>query len=607
MSRRPISIDDLLKDESDDDAFTSKPITRINGAPKLVFLSKAQREKLAIQKKLKQQQADEDEKNRQQIERKKRIVEYHDEEENEKKESPLITISNDKTTKRKKSKFNFDWDEGEDTSNNYQPLIFQDIKRTSNQDEIIISDKHWTDKTVDEMTIRDWRIFKEDYNIVSKNVINDIKPLRNWDEIPKLIPSKIIDLIYKLKYDNPTPIQRASIPITLNNQDIIGIAKTGSGKTLAFLIPLLTYLLNIDDNYFKYEHKQQDEFNKPLSLILVPTRELALQITKEANKFCQDLGINVICIIGGHQYEETINSIQNGGGVHIVVATPGRLIDSLERHIIDLGKCYHLIMDEADRMIDMGFEASLNSIFKYLPTENQLKSTIDSKIFNINHRITLMFTATITTAIEKISKNYLINPAYITIGNAGEANDSINQEFEYLTTTPNDGGQELDDQRFAKLLTVINKHQQQYHDITSIIIFANYRKICDALSTRLSASGWKDNVVIHGSKNQESREWSINNFRNHESRVLIATDVAARGIDVSDVSLVVNFQMVTKFEEYIHRIGRTGRAGKTGLAYTFIDDSNKDVFLDLKKYLSKSGKKCPDWLLKATQSQNLRD
>ncbi|KAK6200004.1 Pre-mRNA-splicing ATP-dependent RNA helicase PRP28 [Scheffersomyces amazonensis] len=614
MSRRPISVEELLEEDVD---LTGGVRRRINGISNRIvpgvgdkpvkFLSKAERERLSIEKKLKQEA--EEKKNREQISEKQRLqIRKHQQEEEYRQQyqqdDERATNKKEETIRKKRRKFNFEWDEEEDTSNDYKPMIVTESRIRKDVEDDIVNDKHWSEKKLEDMTVRDWRIFKEDFSIIYKNVSNDIKPLRDWTET-NIISSKIVNIINNLSYVEPTPIQRASIPITLSNQDAIGIAKTGSGKTLAFLVPLLTYILNIDRNYFEFEHKQQEEFNKPLGLILVPTRELALQISKEADKFCKPLSINVVTIIGGHKYEETISSI--GNGVHIVVATPGRLIDSLEQNIISLDKCYYLIMDEADRMIDMGFEASLTSIFKYLPSQEQLISSIDSKIFGIDKRVTLMFTATITPIIEKITKNYLYKPAYITIGQVGEATDNIDQEFEYMNSVIEDP-QELDESRFKRLLTVINGHERKLEPmIPSIIIFANYKKVCDALATKLAANGWKDTVVIHGSKNQENREWSINNFRNHESRVLIATDVAARGIDVSDVSLVVNFQMVTKFEEYIHRIGRTGRAGKKGLAYSFIDDSNRDIFLNLKKYLTKGGKKSPDWLMRATQTQNLRD
>ncbi|KAK6456897.1 Pre-mRNA-splicing ATP-dependent RNA helicase PRP28 [Scheffersomyces xylosifermentans] len=586
MSRRPVSVEELLKDN---DSLGSKP----------KFLSKSERKRL---QELKQKQEEAQRLKKQSIQRKKVIRYEPDIEEKESLDDSSAVIEQPKKKKNKSSRFNFEWDEHDDTSGDL-PMISLPTA-SADHDLDATSGKHWSEKPLKEMTSRDWRIFKEDYGITSKG--GDIEnPLRAWEEAS--IPSDLLTILMeKLKYTEPTPIQRASIPLALKQRDIVGIAETGSGKTLAFLIPLLSYILNIDKNYLEYEHQQEINHNKPLGLILAPTRELAQQITKEAQKFASFLSLNVVSIIGGHQYEETVNSI--GDGVHIVVATPGRLIDSIERNIIGLGRCYYLIMDEADRMIDMGFEKSLQSILAFLPTTENLNNTIDSRIFNVSKRITLMFTATISPPIEKITKNYLDRPGYLFIGGAGEALDNIDQQFEYLGASTSNTSEEVDNKRFEKLLRVVKYHAREISTF-SIIVFANHKRICDLLALELENNGFRDNVVIHGSKSQDARERAIASFRSHEANILIATDVAARGIDVPNVSLVINFQMSKKFDEYIHRIGRTGRAGNKGTSFTFIDDSDSDVFIDLKKFLVNGGKKCPDWLLKhsSTQNQVLRD
>ncbi|SGZ50511.1 CIC11C00000005070 [Sungouiella intermedia] len=490
-------------------------------------------------------------------------------------------------------KYAFDWDLEDDTSSEYAPLVTVDVSKPRNQ--VLKSEKHWSQKPLDQMTARDWRIFKDDYNITSKG--GDLpNPLRLWEENPQL-PAKLVDILKNtLNYQEPTPIQRAAIPLALEHRDVVGIAETGSGKTLAFLLPLLTYITNIEPEYMKYEHSQEINSNKTLGLILAPTRELALQISAECQKFTKPLGLSVVTIIGGHQYEETVHSLQNG--VHIVVATPGRLIDSLERGLISLEKCYHLIMDEADKMIDMGFEKSLQQILGYLPTSDHLLSSLDTRIFRIKKRTTLMFTATITPAIEKITKNYLVDPGYLYIGNANELVDNIEQKFEYLGETPGDK-QTVDPKRLRRLVNVLEQHKKK--GAFSVIIFANYRNVVEQLADELAERNFGGVAVIHGSKNQEARERAIKSFRAKESSVLIATDVAARGIDVPHVSMVVNFQMSNKFEEYIHRIGRTGRAGQQGESFTFIDDGDSETFQGLKKFLSRGGYKIPEWLYSATR------
>lgn len=500
-------------------------------------------------------------------------------------------VPTDQPKAKKVPKFNFDWNEEEDTSAAYLPLVTISQKRHVDA----IPEKHWSQKPLDQMNARDWRIFREDYNITSKG--KDIEnPLRFWHEDPK-IPKSILDIILNdLHYKEPTPIQRAALPLAMKYRDVVGVAETGSGKTLAFVIPLLAYILQIEPEYLKFEHTQEANSNKPLGLILAPTRELALQIARETEKFTEKLGLSVVTIIGGHKYEETVHSLRNG--VHIVVATPGRLVDSLERGIISLDKCYYFTMDEADRMIDMGFEKSLNEILKFLPSSTHLQQSLDLRIFRITKRTTVMFTATITPTIEKMTKNYLEDPAFLFIGSANEVVDNIDQQFEYWGPALSDK-QEVDSKRLLRLVQVLEKHKKSAE--FSVIVFANYKRVVELLAEDLAENGFKTSVTIHGSKSQDAREAAIERFRSKAASILIATDVAARGIDIPHVSLVVNFQMSNKFEEYIHRIGRTGRAGEHGASYTFIDDGDKETFMDLKKFLSRGGKKVPDWLKEATR------
>lgn len=510
---------------------------------------------------------------------KRKVIQNYDEEE----------TSSLPKKKKQQHKYAFDWSLEDDTSQDYQPLVTVDIK---NSNEVVKGDKHWSEKPLELMTSRDWRILKDDHNISSKggNIPN---PLRSWDEAA--IPKTIIKILKeKLKYNEPTPIQRAAIPLALDNRDVVGVAETGSGKTLAFVLPLLAYILGIEEDYMKHEHTLESNSNRALGLILAPTRELALQITQEAKKFADPLGLSVVTIIGGHQYEETVHSLRNG--VHIVVATPGRLVDSLERGIVSLEKCYHLTMDEADKMIDMGFEKSLQQILDYLPTSETLLTSLDGRIFRVASRTTLMFTATISPAIEKITKNYLVTPGYLFIGSANELVDNIDQHFEYMgDVQPNK--QEVDVKRFSRLLKILALHPK---DKFSVIIFANYKKVVEQIADDLGEKGYRDIAVIHGSKSQDAREVAIQSFRSKKASILVATDVAARGLDVPHVLMVVNFQMSNKFEEYIHRIGRTGRAGQHGESYTFVDDGDKDTFIDMKKFLVKGGNKVPDWLSKAS-------
>lgn len=507
--------------------------------------------------------------------------------------STETSSSNRPVKKRVNKEFKFEWDEQEDTSTDYQPLVEYSLRL--NKSEMGLEEKHWKDKKLSEMTARDWRIMKEDYSITLRGDVE--YPLRSWEE--SNLPTKLQNILkVELKYSDPSPIQRATIPLALKLKDLVGVAETGSGKTLAYLLPLLSYIMNIDERYLLYEHQLEHNANRPLGLILAPSRELAIQITKEAKKFTDKLGLNVVTIIGGHQYEETVFSIKDG--VHIVVATPGRLVDSIERGIIDIGQSFFFVIDEADKMIDMGFEKSLNQIVGYLPGSSSLSSE-ESEKFKVDRLVTLMFTATLSPTIEKLTKNYLNQPGYIIIGEAGEVVNRIEQKFYYQKGVSSD--ESLYKERLAQLTKLIKSHVSSHPDY-SVIIFSNYKKTCEELSLHLEDERYH-NVVIHGSKSQDVRERVIDSFRKRKERILIATDVASRGIDVPNVSLVVNFQMPKKFEEYIHRIGRTGRAGQKGTSFSFIDDSDSEILPELKKYLSKGRIPCPEWLLRHHSTQVL--
>lgn len=539
------------------------------------FLSKSKREKLKVSKPVAPKIL-------------KPTIKYTEESRDDLPQRKLLPQKPSNKESLKKGLFN--WDASEDTSDSYQPMVA--VKAREHPDDLIRRDVHWSTKPLKSMSARDWRLMKYEFDISYKGTELQ-NPLRNWDE-EVLLPHQIRSILRDQRYEEPTPIQRAAIPIALRHRDIVGIAETGSGKTLSYLIPILSYLSNIEDEYMKLEHKQEQNLNKTLALVLAPTRELALQITKEAEKFCKVLGYNVVTIIGGHQYEETIHLLRNG--VHIVVATPGRLIDSLERGLVSLDKCYYLTMDEADKMIDMGFEKPLQQILLFMPASEKLNTTIEGRILRITKRTTLMFTATISPAIEKITANYLDSPSYVFVGSANSSVDNIDQRFEFLDVSQSDK-QLFDATRFAKLLSLLTSESRK-RDF-SVIVFANYKRVVEQLAEELSDKGFGEIATIHGSKSQEAREQAIKTFREKRASILIATDVAARGIDIPHVSMVINYQMVVKFEEYIHRIGRTGRAGKKGSSYTFVDEGDRETFADLRKFLWNGGHRIPDWLTKS--------
>ncbi|OWZ59794.1 pre-mRNA-splicing ATP-dependent RNA helicase PRP28 [Cryptococcus neoformans] len=429
-------------------------------------------------------------------------------------------------------------------------------------------DRHWSDKPLDEMKERDWRIFREDFSIAARGG-GIPHPLRNWRE--SAIPSQILDIIEEIGYKEPSPIQRQAIPIGMQNRDLIGIAKTGSGKTAAFVIPMLDYIghlppLNDDNRHLG-----------PYALIMAPTRELAQQIEAETRKFALPLGYKCVSIVGGRSVEEQQFALRDGA--EIIIATPGRLKDMVDKSILVMSQCRYVVMDEADRMVDLGFEVDLNFILDSMPAtfvkpddSVALQPTKEGEWQG--WRVTTLFSATMPPAVERLARKYLIKPATVVIGNAGEAVDTVEQRVEFVH------GDEKKKARLIEILRTIGLPPP-------IIVFVNQKKTADMVVKYVQQAGMSG-VTLHSGKSQEQREAALQSLRDGEISVLVATDLAGRGIDVPDVSLVINWQMSDTIEKYVHRIGRTGRAGKTGVAITFLTNDDDEVMYDLRVEVEKS-------------------
>jgi ATP-dependent RNA helicase DDX23/PRP28 len=431
--------------------------------------------------------------------------------------------------------------------------------------------RHWSEKKLEDMKERDWRIFKEDFAIATKGGAIP-NPLRSWQE--SALPQEILDIVAGVGYDEPTPVQRAAIPIALQARDLIGVAVTGSGKTAAFLLPLLVYISKLPPL------TEVTKGDGPYALILAPTRELVQQIETEARKFATPMGLTVVSIVGGHSLEEQAFALRNGA--EIIVATPGRLVDCIERRLVVFAQCCYVIMDEADRMIDLGFEEPVNKILEALPVSNEKPDTDDAENAQLmsqylggnRYRQTMMYTATMPSQVERIAKKYLRRPAIVTIGNVGEAVDTVEQRVELVSG---------EDKRKKRLQEILQSGQFA----PPIIVFVNIKRNCDTVARDIRHMGFSS-VTLHGSKTQQQREEALASLREGKTDILVATDLAGRGIDVPDVSLVVNFNMATSIESYTHRIGRTGRAGKSGIAITFLGNEDSEVMYDLKQMISKS-------------------
>jgi len=363
------------------------------------------------------------------------------------------------------------------------------------------------------------------------------------------------------KYEKPSPIQMASIPIALRKRDCIGLAETGSGKTAAFVLPMLVHISAMP------EMTRQIASRGPYALILAPTRELALQIEAEARKFATPLGYRVVHVIGGQGMDEQAISLQKG--CEVVVCTPGRMVDLLSRQMAALGNCNYLIMDEADRMIDMGFEPQVTEILDSMPVSYD----------EGDRRQTFMFSATMSPAIERMAKNYLQDPVIVSVGETGKAADNVYQKVEYFTT------ENRKRSRFLELLETLE---------SPILVFVNTKGGCEMVSRFVESNSGIRPVIMHSGKSQEQREKSLEGFKTGRYRVLIATDVVGRGIDIKGVRHVINFELPKTIEAYTHRIGRTGRAGEKGTAWSLATEADTDIFAPLCNMLEQGGAHIPN-------------
>lgn len=341
---------------------------------------------------------------------------------------------------------------------------------------------------------------------------------------------QLMNAITKQGYEKPTPIQCQALPIVLSGRDIIGIAKTGSGKTAAFVLPMIVHVMD------------QPELAKeegPIGVICAPTRELAHQIYLETKKFAKSHGIRVSAVYGGMSKLDQFKELKSG--CEIVVATPGRLIDMLKMKALTMSRATYLVLDEADRMFDLGFEPQIRSIVGQIRPDRQ----------------TLLFSATMPRKVEKLAREILSDPIRVTVGEVGMANEDITQLVHVI---PSDS---------EKLPWLLEKLPGLIDD-GDVLLFASKKATVDEIESQLAQRGFKV-AALHGDKDQASRMDILQKFKSGVYHVLIATDVAARGLDIKSIKSVVNFDIAKDMDMHVHRIGRTGRAGdKDGTAYTLI-------------------------------------
>lgn len=383
------------------------------------------------------------------------------------------------------------------------------------------------------------------------------------------IPYPILKKLKLKGLVHPTPIQMQGIPAILSGRDLIGIAYTGSGKTLTFILPLISFAM-LEETRLKINSGEG-----PVGLVICPSRELARQIHDLVRDFIfippqTGNSLRSFLCIGGVTSKGQEGMIHKQG-VHIIVATPGRLMDFLARKIINLDICRYFCLDEADRMIDLGFEADLRSIC------SQFK----------NQRQTSMFSATMPVKIKKFAESSLRNPVVINVGRAGAANLDVIQCIDFIH----------DDKKLTHIIDVLQKTPPP------VLIFAENKHDVDDIHEYLLLKG-VDAVSIHGGKDQYDRDKAIQDFKLGHKDVLVATDIASKGLDFPEIKHVVNFDLPEEIENYIHRIGRTGRCGKTGFATTFVGSKQSTTsLLDLKHVLEEAKQKIPVFMSDLCTSQ----
>ncbi|XP_050539575.1 putative ATP-dependent RNA helicase Pl10 isoform X3 [Daktulosphaira vitifoliae] len=374
------------------------------------------------------------------------------------------------------------------------------------------------------------------------------------------------------RYDTPTPVQKYAIPIIIGRRDVMACAQTGSGKTAAFLVPILNQIYEKGPAAYNGGPKTQSRRKYPLGLILAPTRELATQIYDEAKKFAYRSRVRPCVVYGGSHVMDQIRDLEQG--CHLLVATPGRLVDMLERGKIGLDFCRYLVLDEADRMLDMGFETQIRRIVE----KDSMPPPGD--------RQTLMFSATFPKEIQILARDFLDNYIFLAIGRVGSTSENITQKIVWVE----------DRNKRSYLLDLLNATPIRTQPAESLIlVFVETKKGADSLEEFLYSNGYPV-TSIHGDRTQREREDALKSFRSGNTPILVATAVAARGLDIPHVTHVINYDLPSDVEEYVHRIGRTGRMGNLGLATSFFNDKNRNLTRDLMELITESKQELPGWL-----------
>ncbi|KAI8645808.1 P-loop containing nucleoside triphosphate hydrolase protein [Parasitella parasitica] len=388
----------------------------------------------------------------------------------------------------------------------------------------------------------------------------------------------LLENIQYARYTKPTPVQKHSIPIVMQQHDLMACAQTGSGKTAGFLFPILSAMFtngpledpkepNVKQGYQSYKKAY------PQALVLAPTRELASQIYQEAKKYCYRSYVRTCVAYGGADIQKQLRLIDRG--CHLLVATPGRLVDILERRRLSFQNIQYLVLDEADRMLDMGFEPQVRRIVENEDMPPPAK------------RQTLLFSATFPDNIQRLAKDFLKEYVFLSVGRVGATSENITQHIEFVD----------DENKRPYLLEILNEPKNK-EGLT--LIFTETKRMADAVCTFLNDNQLAS-TVIHGDRVQSEREAALNSFKKGITPIMVATAVAARGLDIPNVTHVISFDLPSDIDDYVHRIGRTGRAGNTGMATAFFNNGNRFMSEPLVKLLQDAKQQVPKWLLQMSE------
>ncbi|KAJ7076065.1 P-loop containing nucleoside triphosphate hydrolase protein [Mycena belliarum] len=411
-----------------------------------------------------------------------------------------------------------------------------------------------------------------------------------YDDIPveatgKLVPDPIneftsppldpvlLENIGYARYTTPTPVQKYSIPIVAGGRDLMACAQTGSGKTGGFLFPILSASFSQGPRAPPEQPQSQLGYSRsrkayPTALILAPTRELVSQIHEEARKFAYRSWVRPAVVYGGADINQQLRLIERG--CDLLSATPGRLVDLIERGRISLANIKYLVLDEADRMLDMGFEPQIRRIVQ------------GEDMPGVQERQTLMFSATFPRDIQMLAKDFLKDYVFLSVGRVGSTSENITQKIEYVE----------DNDKRSVLLDILASDPGS---LGLTLVFVETKRMADMLSDFLMGNNLPA-TSIHGDRTQREREMALQTFRTGRTPIMVATAVAARGLDIPNVTHVVNYDLPSDIDDYVHRIGRTGRAGNTGVSTAFFNRGNKNIVRELVELLREANQEIPPWL-----------